>query len=65
MTIKFLKPRKLGAASESWLKHDVRVFECTAATWRYLTGGVDSLEDLGAALPLLLELIGLYPSLLL
>jgi hypothetical protein len=22
MTIKFLKPRKLGAASESWLRHD-------------------------------------------
>lgn len=34
-TIKFLKPRKLGAASLSWLRHDVRGLECTAATCLY------------------------------
>jgi hypothetical protein len=34
-TIKFLNPRKLGAASLSWLRHDVRGFECTAATCLY------------------------------
>ncbi|KAF7546189.1 hypothetical protein G7046_g9369 [Stylonectria norvegica] len=35
MTIKFLNPKKLGAASESWLRHDGRTLEWTAATWRY------------------------------
>lgn len=35
MTIKFLKPRKLGAASESWLRQEVRSAECTAATCLY------------------------------
>lgn len=34
-TIKFLNPRKLGAASLSWLRHDVRGLECTAATCLY------------------------------
>lgn len=33
-------PRKLGAAGESWLKHDGLVWECTAATWRYFFCGV-------------------------
>lgn len=35
MTMRFRKPIKLGVASESWLKHDGRTLECTAATWRY------------------------------
>ena len=35
MTIRFLKPRKLGAALESWLKHEVLGMECTAAMCRY------------------------------
>lgn len=35
ITIKFLKPRKLGATSESWLRQDVLGFECTAATCLY------------------------------
>ena len=35
ITIKFLKPKKLGAISESWLRHDVLGFECTAATCLY------------------------------
>lgn len=35
MTMRFRKPIKLGVASESWLKHDGRLLECTAATWRY------------------------------
>jgi hypothetical protein len=28
-------PTKLGDDSESWLRHDVRVSECVAKTWRY------------------------------
>jgi hypothetical protein len=35
MTIKFLKPRKLGAASESWLRHEAFGAECTAAMCLY------------------------------
>lgn len=35
MTMRLRNPRKLGAAGESWLKHDGLVLECTAATWRY------------------------------
>jgi hypothetical protein len=35
MTIKFLKPRKLGAASESWLRHDALGAEWTAAMCLY------------------------------
>lgn len=35
MTMRLRNPRKLGAAVESWLKHDGLVCECTAATWRY------------------------------
>lgn len=27
---------KLGAASESWLRHEGRLVECTADTWRYV-----------------------------
>jgi len=36
ITIRFLNPRKLGAASESWLRHDVLGLECTAAMCLYL-----------------------------
>lgn len=36
--MRFRKPRKLGECSESWLRHDVRNFACTAATCRYLEG---------------------------
>lgn len=35
MTIKFLKPRKLGAASESWLRHEALGTEWTAAMCLY------------------------------
>jgi hypothetical protein len=35
MTIKFLKPMKLGVVVESWLKQDVRGSEWTAATCLY------------------------------
>jgi hypothetical protein len=34
--IRFLKPTKLGADSEPWLRHDVRDDACVAKTWRYL-----------------------------
>ena len=44
ITIKFLKPKKFGDTSESWLKWEFRVFEWTAAICRYL--------DTGLALPL-------------
>lgn len=51
-TIKFRNPRKLGAASESWLRHDVRNLECTAATWRYLVGVEAGLgEPFGGEVP--------------
>ena len=52
MTIRFLKPRKLGASFESWLKQEVLGLEWTAATCRYLEG-VGFLEPRGVALPLL------------
>jgi len=39
MTMRFLNPIKLGAASESWLRHEGRVCEWTAATWRYFCCG--------------------------
>lgn len=35
MTMRFRNPIKLGVASESWLKHEGRLLEWTAATWRY------------------------------
>jgi hypothetical protein len=35
MTIKFLKPMKLGVVVESWLRQDVLGLECTAATCLY------------------------------
>jgi hypothetical protein len=35
ITIKFLKPRKLGATVESWLKHEAFGVECTAAICLY------------------------------
>lgn len=35
MTIKFLKPRKLGAAAESWLRHEAFGVEWTAAMCLY------------------------------
>lgn len=38
MIIRFRNPRKLGACSASWLKHEGRSFEWTAATCRYLEG---------------------------
>lgn len=37
--MRFRKPRKLGAASESWLRHDGLVLEWTATTWRYFFCG--------------------------
>ncbi|KAK1242205.1 hypothetical protein MKX07_000191 [Trichoderma sp. CBMAI-0711] len=40
MTMRLRNPRKLGAAGESWLRHDGLVWECTAATWRYFFCGV-------------------------
>lgn len=40
ITMRFRKPTKLGAASESWLRHEGLVCECTAATWRYFFCGV-------------------------
>lgn len=43
-------PRKLGAALESWLRHDGLVWECTAATWRYFFCGL--LRILSAVVPL-------------
>jgi hypothetical protein len=36
MTMRFLKPRKLGEEGESWLRVDGRISECTAATCLYL-----------------------------
>ena len=33
--MRFLNPKKLGAASESWLRHEVLGFECTAAMCLY------------------------------
>lgn len=33
--MRFLKPTKLGVLSASWLRHEVRVRECVAKTWRY------------------------------
>lgn len=35
ITTKFLKPRKLGATVESWLRHDALGVECTAAICLY------------------------------
>lgn len=35
ITMRFRKPRKLGAAWASWLRVDGLVLEWTAATWRY------------------------------
>lgn len=59
ITIKFLKPRKLGISAESWLKHEALFFECTAATCRS-TGGVDGLTPDDGACPLvLLEVSGM------
>lgn len=37
--MRFRKPRKLGAVSESWLRHDGLVLECTAATCLYFCDG--------------------------
>lgn len=33
--MRFLKPTKLGCFSASWLRHEVRVTEWVAKTWRY------------------------------
>jgi len=33
--MRFRKPRKLGVVVASWLRHDGRDSEWTAATWRY------------------------------
>jgi hypothetical protein len=35
ITMRFLKPMKLGVVGESWLKHDVLAIEWTAATCLY------------------------------
>lgn len=40
MTIRFLNPKKLGAAVESWLRHDVFGLEWTAATCLYLFSSI-------------------------
>ena len=40
MTIRFLKPRKLGLDAESWLRQEVCIFEWMATTWWYLTAGL-------------------------
>lgn len=47
--MRFLKPRKLGDTSESWLRHEVLALECTAATCRYLldAGFFDVAEMIG------------------
>lgn len=63
MTIRFLKPRKLGVSAESWLKHEVRFFECTAATWQSFKG-VDSFILNEMVYPLLkFEVSGMTESL--
>ena len=53
MTIRFLKPRKLGAASESWLRQDVLGLECTAAMCLYFFPELPA--DLPLSCPLYLE----------
>lgn len=35
-TIKLRKPKKLGVAVDSWLRHDGRAVACSAATCLYL-----------------------------
>lgn len=43
--MRFRKPKKLGLAAESWLRHDVRTSACTATIWWYL--GADLFIEVG------------------
>lgn len=67
ITIRFRNPRKLGVVAASWLRHDGRDSEWTAATWRYFLCSDFLNWPVASALPLgllvvseaILEAVGL------